>query len=374
MTSNIGEDVGLTDEVVQESTSTSPILASSTQSEDWKVREAIEVLKNADSDVIFRHYLALLPCLEKLGGDFLSFKRPGMLKDDSEHSKSMLDLVVESFRKEIYNLQRYLTPELALPLPATYRRPREEALAYAEKCNPFKKDTMGTSQEQQQIIQRLQAGLNVPILTPQTPRRPHSVGRARQRRAQQSHVDISPLTLPTSKSSKGRKRDISDLLQFDPRKRQRRNPESVTPNDELDPIAHIGRRTSGLTETPTKQATMDATITHLSPLSPYSRNLAPAQTPPGFENARYHGMLGYNPSSSDVATQGVRVPSMGHLPFMRYSDYHGEAHTIPDRVSAFQPTANIDLMISGPSEDNTDSSAAGQAPGGETSGSNPSAD
>ncbi|KAL6718140.1 hypothetical protein ACLMJK_004227 [Lecanora helva] len=127
-----------------------------------KVREAIEILLKADSDVIFLNFLLILPCLEKLGIDFLRFKRASMLRERSEGSAFALDTFVNAFLKDVYNLQRHLTPKLNLPTPKEYMRPRAEALAYADKCNIFKKGNKESSQEQARIVQRVQVGLHPP--------------------------------------------------------------------------------------------------------------------------------------------------------------------------------------------------------------------
>ena len=125
-----------TEEVTQKIRVMHPVLSERHEEEDQKVREAIETLTTADTDVVFLNFLAILPCLEKLGNDFLAFKRPSMLTDDHADfntAASMLDTLVENFQRDVQNLQQFLTRKLELPQPEGFKRPETEESIIRER-------------------------------------------------------------------------------------------------------------------------------------------------------------------------------------------------------------------------------------------------
>ena len=162
MASRIKANSGLSEAVSQRIKAMHPAISERIGDNDQNVRKAINTLLNADFEVIFLNFLALLPCLEKLGNDFLLFKRPIMLATEHTDAASILDTVVGNFRKDIGNLQRYLTPKLKLPQLDEYKRPRAEALAYAEHCNGFKSSPTSESVKEK-IKERLELACQNPV-------------------------------------------------------------------------------------------------------------------------------------------------------------------------------------------------------------------
>ena len=206
MDPNTTSNSGLSEAMAERVRAMHPELTARHAHETPKIREAIQTLLNTDTDAIFLHFLDILPCLEKLGNDFLKFKKPSMLNGDYDDAASSLDLYVGAYQKDIQILQRYFIPKLRLPLPEEYTRPREAALAYAQECNPFKPQTLGTPQRQAELVQRLQAGSLIPNPFPYLPSASQPNGNTDQRpRNQERGATIPPLQSPVKTLKKTRR-------------------------------------------------------------------------------------------------------------------------------------------------------------------------
>lgn len=206
ISSNTMNNSGLSDAMAQQVRLLHPALAERHADESLKIREAIDTLLNADTDAVFLNFLALLPCLEKLGSDILYFKRPSMLKGDYDSAALTLDTAALAFQQDVQWLQKHLTPKLALPLPKDYESPRAAALAYAEKCNIFKKEKYGSPQERARIMQRLEIGSDIPSECPQIPTTTPIIGGA-SKQSQMPHcanTDTS-MDIPMRSPKKARK-------------------------------------------------------------------------------------------------------------------------------------------------------------------------
>ena len=73
MSSNIKYNSGLSDAVTHWISAIHLIIAARNRYESRKVRRDFNTLMTAETEVVFLNYLALLPCLEKLGTEFLCF-------------------------------------------------------------------------------------------------------------------------------------------------------------------------------------------------------------------------------------------------------------------------------------------------------------
>lgn len=362
MTSDVEDNAGLTDEVVQGTKAMPSVVAARNEGEDRKVREAIDTLISADTEVIFLHYLALLPCLEKLGNDFLSFKRPSMLKDDYDHAVSILNTVVGNFQIEVRNLQRYLTPELALPQPIEYRRPREEALAYAEKCNPFRQDTMGTPQEQEQIMQRLQASSNMSVRVPQTlAQSSPPADAASQPKTQERRANDPPLMSLQANSKKVRKSGPRTMQYPEPSKRRKVDSGLIPSDIPADSTGQTHRRAASLPENMMTRLAAG----HVMGL-PYSHSHIPsaAQTPLEVKHFGQFRAQENNPLSSNIASQYTLAT--GYTPIMGYAPFSGgvpgerltdATSTHANSLASFRAGSDLEAMISELSPNNEGSSA-----------------